>query len=448
MLLISLLPMAAVVLYNESESTQMMERAEIDALKLLAIGKARALDQLLEDVLNDAALVANNEEVQRFLRTPSPTNLPTINHFLENIKTLSPTYNQVILLNREGRSVSGTKEARLGLDYSSTFVWQRGMETDHFISYVKIKSAIADEPVFIVFQKILDRDNQLLGAVLFPMRATAIKDILTYLVPDIHGQSFLVDNHGLILSGTNPDIDLHSIDALPLEIRKHYFLLVPPEPIPSLSDHRRFRLRNVIFKSKAPGAFLYSRTGKSRPDYIYAYAPLAIHQAAVVVSVSLKEFLTPLERLVMHSLVSLLFVGGGVMVISLVVARSITKPIRAIVTAALALKNDQFEAEILQPYVRGKDDMGELAQVFLEMAQAVKQRQDELREQLSELKIEIDQEKRKKMVTEITSTDYFQSLRQRAQQLRQRPHPSPPATEAQIGHTEGEASQNQPKRLP
>ncbi|MDR7922818.1 HAMP domain-containing protein [Thermosynechococcus sp. HY213] len=139
----------------------------------------------------------------------------------------------------------------------------------------------------------------------------------------------------------------------------------------------------------------------------------------------------------------------GVILISLIVAPSITKPIRTLVSAAHALKHDQFnqlDPRVLRHYAQGSDDMAELAQVFLDMAQAVEQRQDQLEEELSELKIEIDQEKRKKSVAEITSTDYFQKLHQRAQQLRQRAHTkSPtPATHPQIGHTEGEARKDEP----
>ncbi|MFN4065876.1 MAG: hypothetical protein ACK4K5_01400 [Thermosynechococcus sp.] len=48
-LLISLLPMGMVVLYNQAESAEMMKRLEIDALQLLAIGKARSLDRLFQD---------------------------------------------------------------------------------------------------------------------------------------------------------------------------------------------------------------------------------------------------------------------------------------------------------------------------------------------------------------------------------------------------------------
>lgn len=451
MLLISLLPMGMVVLYNQAETAEMIKRSKIDALQLLAISKARSLDQFFQDALNDALLVANDSSVQRFLRsdTHSSTEQATMNNLLEEVKNLNPAYYQVILLNRDGQAIAGTRGSRLGLNYRNTLLWQQGMEVDRFISQIKIKSAIAEQPLFVVFQTIIDSNKERLGVVLLPLQATAVKDIVTYLIADIHGESFFIDDHSLILSTTNPHLNFHSIEPLSAKIRDQYFLLTPPQPIPTVAD-LRYTLRDVFLKAKSKdvGVLLTSSPSHGNVNYIYAYAPLTRYQGVVVVSVRLREFLAPLERLATQSFLSLLLIGVGVVLISLIVARSITKPIRALVSAAHALKHDQFDEfdpRVLRRYAQGSDDMAELAQVFLEMAQAVEQRQDQLEEELSELKIEIDQEKRKKSVAEITSTDYFQDLRQRAQQLRQRAHSKPPTTEPQIGHTEDDKGENEPQ---
>ncbi len=421
MLLTSLIPMGAVVLYNQSESSLMMEDAEIQALKLLATAKARALDQLINDVLSDASLVAQDYEVKRLLSdaVDAPTDHTSIQTLLQSVNNLSHTYDEVILLNREGRSVAATDPDLLGDDYTQTLLWQKGIELSYFVSTVKIQSTIADEPVFVVFRRIQDNNQELLGAVLLTLRATAIKDIITYLVPDIRGESFLIDRQGLMLSSTNPKIDFHSLEPLSETVRRNYFLFVPPQPIPTIGDRSYQQLRELIFNADHPGTLTYSSNDSPNRERILAYASLANKEAAVVVSVSLKEFLAPLDALAMRGFISLLFVGGGVIVISHWVAKSITKPIRAIATAAQTLKNDSFDATILTPYTESQDDMGELAQTFLEMAKEVEHRHQQLQQQLSDLKIEIDQEKRKKAVAEITETDYFQSLRDRAHSLRQ-----------------------------
>lgn len=56
-----------------------------------------------------------------------------------------------------------------------------------------------------------------------------------------------------------------------------------------------------------------------------------------------------------------------------------------------------------------------------EMVQAVKEREESLRREVVQLRIQIDEEKRKKHVAEVTETDYFQDLAQKARQLRRKP---------------------------
>jgi len=53
-----------------------------------------------------------------------------------------------------------------------------------------------------------------------------------------------------------------------------------------------------------------------------------------------------------------------------------------------------------------------------QMVQAVRQREESLRQEVAQLRIQIDDEKRKRQVDEITETDYFQKLSQQARALR------------------------------
>jgi CRP-like cAMP-binding protein len=64
--------------------------------------------------------------------------------------------------------------------------------------------------------------------------------------------------------------------------------------------------------------------------------------------------------------------------------------------------------------------MATLAAEFARMATQVKHREDLLRREIADLKIEIDEAKRKKQVAEITESDYFQSLKTQARELRRK----------------------------
>jgi CRP-like cAMP-binding protein len=64
--------------------------------------------------------------------------------------------------------------------------------------------------------------------------------------------------------------------------------------------------------------------------------------------------------------------------------------------------------------------MATLAAEFARMASQVKQREDALRREIAELKIEIDEIKLKRQVAEITDSEYFQSLQTQARELRRK----------------------------
>jgi CRP-like cAMP-binding protein len=61
-----------------------------------------------------------------------------------------------------------------------------------------------------------------------------------------------------------------------------------------------------------------------------------------------------------------------------------------------------------------------LAAEFARMATQVRQREDALRQEIAQLKIEIDEAKRKREVTEIVESEYFQTLKAQAENLRRK----------------------------
>lgn len=86
--------------------------------------------------------------------------------------------------------------------------------------------------------------------------------------------------------------------------------------------------------------------------------------------------------------------------------------------AAVALEADRFDPQQLDPVAVRDDALGQLARTFQRMAIEVQARQARLRQQIAELRIEIDEGRQAQRVAEITETDYFRSLRGRAADLR------------------------------
>jgi DNA-binding response OmpR family regulator len=86
--------------------------------------------------------------------------------------------------------------------------------------------------------------------------------------------------------------------------------------------------------------------------------------------------------------------------------------------AAGAVEAGDFDAGSLRAVAARDDALGRLARVFSRKADEVKAREERLRAEVRELRIEIDEARQARGVSEITGTDYFKDLRERAGELR------------------------------
>lgn len=105
----------------------------------------------------------------------------------------------------------------------------------------------------------------------------------------------------------------------------------------------------------------------------------------------------------------------------LLVSMTLTRPMQVLTRAAERIGEGDYEQN-LEGLTRGVsyDEINKLAQVFSIMVDKVHQREVTLRRQVEELKIEIDEAKQSKQVSEIVDSDFFQNLQQKARVMRNR----------------------------
>lgn len=89
-----------------------------------------------------------------------------------------------------------------------------------------------------------------------------------------------------------------------------------------------------------------------------------------------------------------------------------------ITDAAAAVESGEFSPRTLDDVALRRDGLGQLARVFQHMAEEVYAREQRLKQQVQELIIELDQAKKERQVAEITETEYFRQLKDKAQYLR------------------------------
>jgi len=89
-----------------------------------------------------------------------------------------------------------------------------------------------------------------------------------------------------------------------------------------------------------------------------------------------------------------------------------------VTSAAVAVEAGMYKPESLNEVAARGDELGQLARVFQRMQREVDRRERRLKQEVAELRIEIDEIKKDRQVAEITETEYFQNLRQKASRLR------------------------------
>ncbi len=114
---------------------------------------------------------------------------------------------------------------------------------------------------------------------------------------------------------------------------------------------------------------------------------------------------------------------AGLFVLVFVLSDLFTKPIVGLTKAAERIGEGEYTDDLdLFQQSKMPDEISTLAEVFALMVSKVKQREESLKQQVTELKIEIDEVKRKKQVSEIVDSDFFHDLQTKARRLRSRNH--------------------------
>jgi HAMP domain-containing protein len=130
---------------------------------------------------------------------------------------------------------------------------------------------------------------------------------------------------------------------------------------------------------------------------------------------------------------------GGALLIGLVLLRQVftivenarlynrllayVRNVDRVTDAAAAVEAGEFDPETIAQVAARRDELGRLARVFQQMAREVRAREQRLKQEVQQLRIEIDETRTARQVSEITETDYFQDLQRKADRLRFRAEP-------------------------
>ena len=159
--------------------------------------------------------------------------------------------------------------------------------------------------------------------------------------------------------------------------------------------------------------------------WVSAYGPITNSQGEIVGGMGIdieRDYVNQVQSdirrtvgiaAVVYGAISLLFVYGF--------STLLTRPISALTGIAQEISEGDYEQD-LTPLsdTRFKDEITTLASVFDHMVDKVAEREESLKQKVASLQIIIDEGKRDQQVAEMTESDFFQDLKQKAEDLRQR----------------------------
>lgn len=150
----------------------------------------------------------------------------------------------------------------------------------------------------------------------------------------------------------------------------------------------------------------------------------------IVVHVSEGSFFSAVNQERTLSIVGGSVLGVVLVLASLLVARTMARPLRRLASAAVSVENEEdFEPETIADVTEQRDEVGKLARVFSNMVVALQEREKKLKEKVQKLRVQIDQNIRKKDVEDISKGEFFQNLRSKSKQMREDFKDDPDGTE-------------------
>lgn len=272
----------------------------------------------------------------------------------------------------------------------------------------------------------LENQGQLLGVISIAFDLRQISTFLQELQGDRPGAVFIINSEGELIAVSDP-------------MEQGFSLTEEGKPeLTKLADSSNSYL-GFVNQALENDQTLLSESSSNNDPYLYkdpqtgdryyiSITPLKVNGLdvdtlgwSVGTVIPESNYLTEINR----NKAILFFVVSGFIVVAAGTAlflsdRFIARPVMNIAKAAADIEAEKFEIDSLDRVAKQDDELGQLARVFQNMAREVYAREQRLKQTVQELRIEIDEVKRKKQVNEIVESDFFQDLQAKARMARNR----------------------------
>jgi serine/threonine protein kinase/HAMP domain-containing protein len=374
MMLAALLPMLMTAYYNLDGSVTAVSASEMRNLQRIAKSSAGQVAQLVEDSQNLANYAATEAEFIDYLRFPDETRKAQVHAKLGNLIRTNPDVALIFLMDTQGTALVASRAGVEGNSYKFREYFQLAVQGRATRTGILVGSSDGKRGMFYA-NPIFDEAGKVAGVVVLRIKASSIADILESITAGTNRVPFMIDGDGILIY--HPD-----------EKQLHRSLgQLPPDTQKRIAADKRFardridsvqmpQLAKTLIGATTSGSTTYYST-LSREEEHAGYAPVKGHDWVVGVTESRRVFEAPLRKLFLNVLYSVVLVGLLFLVLAVLFARSIVRPVARLTAAANALKEGDYENANIK--VTSNDEIGRLARTFNVMIDVLRQRDREKR---------------------------------------------------------------------
>ncbi len=371
MVMAALLPMVITAYYNLNSSLTTVNASELRDLEQHAQSAAGRVSQLLNDSRNLANYLGTDQDFVAFLNHPDDAAKIAINAKLAGLAKSNADIHPLIVMDADGKALASSDATVTGRNFKFREYFKQAMMGHPHMTGLVVGSTTGTVGVYYS-NPVINPDGKVIGAVVLRIKGESIAGIMgeirrANLVP------FMIDGDGVLIYHPNR--------------AQLYKSLVPlsPEKLEVIVADQRFR-RNKLENLHMPelakamigavyaGNVDYVSTISGKRE-IAGYAPVKGHDWVLGVSESHDSFEKPLNLLFYNAMLSLIVIGLIFMILAVLFARSIVKPIERLTMAAHALKSGDYDKATIK--VTSGDEIGKLARTFNVMIDVLRQRERE-----------------------------------------------------------------------
>ncbi|MEL7037568.1 MAG: cache and HAMP domain-containing protein [Cyanobacteria bacterium J06592_8] len=259
----------------------------------------------------------------------------------------------------------------------------------------------------------LQRQENIIGVFGIDLGLKELSDFLVNLDISPRGDAFIIDRTGYLVASSTDEPPFSTENG-----QLQQLLAIESEkPIIRVTVEHLLETRSSLMQIQDLTSLEYTLQNQR---HLVQVAPLQENGLDWLVFVVIPE--QDFMELIYSNLRFTFIIGSGVTIVAIILGTIasfwIIKPIGDLNTCAKAIKSNTLDVEILEKIAARPDEIGELGQTFLEMAEIVNAREKSMSDKLTELRSQNEQWRRTLHHNQELRIESFNDLLKRAKQTR------------------------------